>query len=118
MKASQNSQYGLPQEELPECEDDMGVQVGDNDSRTVTNNYYNGNPDQPTPTPPPTNGKIPPWLLVALILPWILLTSLLIGWLLNKYGGSTPDPNAIIWELDIDAENPEPTPEPTEEPVI
>ena len=53
MVASQNQQYGLSQDNLPEnCEDDdMGVQVGDNVNEVVHNHYHNEQSSQPVPCP-------------------------------------------------------------------
>ena len=107
MRASQNKQYGLPQENLEDVcdEDDMGVQVGDNktDNSVVHNHYHN---ETPTPTPdpcPPRPGKIPWWLIVLLVVPWIILAV----WLAADGGGGSNQP--VIWQLDIGSGDP-PTP--------
>ena len=111
MKAGQNETYGLGQESLPDCEDEMEVQVGDTttDNSKVIHNHYHADP-QPQPQPCPPTTKISRWLIAALVLPWVALAILLIGWILANWpdGGNSAQP--VIWELDIGAENPEPQP--------
>ena len=100
--ASQNKQYGLSQDNLPEnCEDDMGVQVGDNDNSVVHNHYHNEQPSQPTPCPPAR--RVPWWLVVLLVVPWIILAIALVGWAVSR---PTADPTPILWQLDIASEDP------------
>ena len=113
MKARQNTQYDLPQDTLPECsEDDMGVQVGDNtDNSKVVHNHYHSTPDpnHPPPHPPVHGRRWPWWLIAALVLPWIVLATGLVWWLVANWdGGDSAQP--VIWQLDIGAENPGPQP--------
>ena len=86
MTAQQNKTYDAA--ELPECsEDDMGVQVGDNDNSKVVHNHYHN--EQPTPTDPvQPKPRIPRWLIALLVVPWIVLATALLLWMIaNEIGG-------------------------------
>ena len=110
MTASQNMTYGFPKDkDIQTCEDDMGVQVGDNDNKVVHNHYHNEQPSQPVPCPP--TRRIPWWLVVLLVVPWIILAIALVGWAVSR---QPAEPTPIVWELAIDSENPEPIAQPQE----
>lgn len=131
LKARQNERYGLPQENLPECEDsapdgeedDMGVRVGDN-IITNTHNHYTQCPPEPEcpdqPTQPiicpPERPKLPWWLISLLVLPWMLLACGLVWWLLNNWGDDGSTRPIIGWQLDVGTD-PSATPVPQPQPV-
>lgn len=102
MRLNQNKTYDLETDAESGCEEDMGVQVGDSqtDNSKVVNNYYSENPTIPCPPK-----RWPWWLVGLLVVPWVVLTTVLVVWLILNFGGGNSG-QPILWRLDIDSENP------------